>query len=226
VIRAFAAPARDRGRAAAPVRRVGPVAGLGAVLVALLLATGPAAAHHVGTWTPRDNEISANFKQVKFALQAGKFEVARRLYEAGALRRELQARAAALPPGLDARIADALARGDGRGTEDGLTVFFAALVRDLAQEAERQVGAPAESAEARAAAGRRFLEAIWRYYNLVDFAVTQRDARIATTVRLAFDEAEALARGAEPERLREPLRRIARALTGLIETSAQTRRDS
>ena len=79
---------------------------------------------------------------------------------------------------------------------------------------------------ARAASGQKFLEAIWRYYNLVDFAVTQRDARTATTVRLAFDEAETLVKGPQPERVREPLRRIARALAGLLEAAAQTRRDS
>ncbi len=186
----------------------------------------PAAGHHVGTWAPRDNEISANFKQVKFAIQAGRLDVARRLYEGGALRRELLDRAGALPAGLDARIAGALARGDARAAEEGLMLFFAALIRDLAREADRQLGEPGESAEARAAAGRRFLEAIWRYYNLVDFAVTQRDARTATTVRLAFDEAEALVKGPQPERVREPLRRIARALAGLLEAAAQTRRDS
>jgi hypothetical protein len=202
------------------------LAGLAAVLAALLGVAGPAAAHHVGAWSPRDNEISANFKQLKFSIQAGRFEVARRLYETGALRRELQARAARLPAGLDTHIARALARGDGRTAEDGLMVFFAALIRDLALEAERRLGETAESAEARAAAARRFLEAIWRYYNLVDFAVTQRDARAATTVRLAFDEAETLAKGPAPERLREPLGRIARALAGVIATSAPTRRES
>jgi hypothetical protein len=194
--------------------------------VLLGLLARAAAGHHVGTWAPRDNEISANFKQVKFAIQAGRLDVARRLYEGGALRRELLDRAGALPSGLDARIAGALARGDARAAEEGLMLFFAALIRDLAREADRQLGEPGESTEARAAAGRRFLEAIWRYYNLVDFAVTQRDARTATTVRLAFDEAETLVKGPQPERVREPLRRIARALAGLLEAAAQTRRDS
>jgi len=59
--------------------------------------------------------------------------------------------------------------------------------------------------------------------------VTQRNARAATTVRLAFDEAEGYVKAATPapERLREPLRRIVHALTGVIETSSQSaRRDS
>src|SRR5439155_1517951 len=80
----------------------------------------------------------------------------------------------------------------------------------------------AARADARAAIGRKFLEAIWRYYNLVDFLVTQRNARAATTVRLAFDEAEGYVKAAPPapERLGEPLRRIVHALTGVIETSS------
>ena len=83
---------------------------------------------------------------------------------------------------------------------------------------------------------------MWRYYNLVDFAVGQNDPKAAVAVRLAFDEAEgdgkappAAARGnvapeskgvparpvgaPSPERMRESLRRIVLALSGLIETS-------
>ena len=55
------------------------------------LAAGPAAAHHVGAYVPRDNEISANFKQIKFAIQARKLDIALRLFESGALRAEMRA---------------------------------------------------------------------------------------------------------------------------------------
>ena len=55
--------------------------------LAVALAGGPAAAHHVGVYVPRDNEVSANFKQIKFALQARKFDVALRLFDNGAPRR-------------------------------------------------------------------------------------------------------------------------------------------
>jgi hypothetical protein len=204
----------------------GAIAGL-----ALLLLAAPAAAHHVGAWAPRDNEVSANFKQLKFAVQAQKFAVARQLYAEGALRRELRARGPALPPGLDEAITAALAAGDARQAEGGLMVFIAALVRDLALEAERQVSDAALAPAARTAAGRKFLEAIWRYYNLVDFAVTQRDPKAATAVRLAFDEAEGYAKGAgapavEPARLREPFRQIARAMSSVIEASSSSARRS
>jgi hypothetical protein len=187
----------------------------------------PTFAHHVGAYTPRDNEISANFKQLKFSVEARKFEVALRLYDEGALRKELRARASTLPQGLDDGLRAALQRRDAPDAERGLMVFVVALARDLALEADRQLAAA--PADTRAAVGRKFLEAIWRYYNLVDFLVTQRNPRAATTVRLAFDEAEGYVKAAQPppERLSEPLRRIVHALTGVIEASSPSaRRDS
>jgi hypothetical protein len=196
----------------------------------LALTPGPAPAHHVGVWTPRDNEISTNFKQLKFALQAGRFDAALPLYQAGPLRRELQARAGRLPPGLDEDIRAALQAGDARAAERGLMVFFVALTRDLAREADRQLADGARPREARLASGRKFLEAIWRYYSLVDFAVTQHDPKAAIAVRLAFDDAESQARAApagDPDRLRGPLQQIVRVLTGVIEASSTSaRRDS
>jgi hypothetical protein len=182
----------------------------------------------VGAYVPRDNEISANFKQIKFSGQAQKFAVALKLYEDGALRRELSRRAAALPAGLDQSILDGLKAGDGPAVEAGLMVFFAALVRDLALEADRRLADARTAPAARVAGGSKFLEAIWRYYNLVDFAVSQRDPKAATAVRLAFEEAEGHAKAPTPapERMRPSLTRIARILTGVIEASSLTRRHS
>jgi hypothetical protein len=198
---------------------------LAVVLTAALMASA-ARAHHVGAYVPRDNEVSANFKQIKFAIQAEKLPVAARLYEAGALRRELARQAATLPPGLDASIRDALHAGDGRAAETGLMVFFAALVRDLAREADRQLADPHPPAAARVAGGGKILEAIWRYYNLVDFAVSQRDPKAATAVRLAFEEAEAQVKAPAPapERMRPPLHTIARVLAGVIEAASPSPR--
>jgi hypothetical protein len=204
-----------------------------AVVLALTL-TAPVAAHHVGAYVARDNDVSANFKQIKFSMQVGKFDVARRLYETGALRKNLRAQASTLPTGLDEAIGAALAAGKADRAETGLMVFFAALARDLALEADRQLADVQAPAAARVAAGAKILEAIWRYYNLVDFAVSQRDPKAATAVRLAFDEAEghAKAQAPAPERMRAPLTQIARVLMGVIEASspparnAVTRRDS
>lgn len=214
--------------------------GLLAVVVGVI-AGGPAAAHHVGTYVPSDNEISANFKQIKFSIQAGKFDVARRLFESGAVRAEMRAQAARLPAGLEEATRAALGAGDGRRAERGLMVFFAGLSRDLALEADRRLADTKEAAAARVAAGQKFLEAIWRYYNLVDFAVSQYDPKASVAVRVAFDEAEGYARGGasaggnagpksepvtgravqapDPEKMREPLQRMARTLSGLIDTA-------
>jgi hypothetical protein len=196
-----------------------------AVLLALL-APGRVDAHHVGAYVPRDNEVSANFKQIKFSLQAQKFDVALALYERGALRRELRKQAATLPPGLDASLDAALRSGDARSAETGLMVFFAALVRDLALEADRQLADARAPAAGRIAGGGKILEAIWRYYNLVDFAVSQRDPKAATAVRLAFDDAEAETKAPRPapERIRPPLVTIARVLAGVIDASSSPAR--
>src|SRR5213080_825666 len=103
---------------------------------------GPAAAHHVGTYVPKDNEITTNFKQIKFSVEAGKFAVARRLFDTGPLQTDMRARAARLPAGLEAGLRAALEGGDGAEVERGLTIFFAALARDLAREATRQTADP------------------------------------------------------------------------------------
>jgi len=198
-----------------------------AVLTVLVTTISPAAAHHVGSYVPRDNAVTTNFKQVKFTVQAQKYDVALRLFEAGPLRAEMRAHAATLPPDLEDGTRAALAAGDGREVERRLMIFFAALSRDLALEADRQIARPEASAEARVATGRKFLEAIWRYYNLVDFAVATRDNKTSVAVRLAFDEAEgyvkpanAGAAPADPAGLRKPLQRIADVLSTLIDSSS------
>ena len=196
---------------------------------ALLTTAAPmrAAAHHVGTYTVRDNEISQNFKQIKFALQARKLDVAAKLYDEGAVRREMQAQAARLPAGLEARTQAALRVGDVPRAEAGLAALFAALARDLAVEADRKVVDTVGTAETRIAAANRFLEAIWRYWNLIDFVASQRDPKAAVAIRLAFDEAETFTRGKDAARLRAPLARITQTLDGVVQTlETVTRRDS
>jgi len=185
------------------------------------------AAHHVGTYTVRDNAVSQNFKQIKFALQARKLDVAAKLYDDGAVRREMTAQAARLPAGLEARTQAALRAGDVPRAEAGLAAFFAALARDLAVEADRTVTDTATAADVRMATANRFLEAIWRYWNLIDFVASQRDPKAAVAIRLAFDEAESLTRGRDAARLRGPLARITETLDGVVRTlETVTRRDS
>lgn len=208
-----------------------------------LLAAGPAAAHHVGTYVPRDNAVSADFKAITFAVRARKFDVARRLFEQGELRTQMRARAAGLPAGLEAGTAAALSAGDAGQVERHLLILLAALARDLARDADRWLADSREDRAARLAAGRRFLGAIWRYYNLIDFAVSMRDSKTSVGIRLAFDEAESSVKdgpapaavggagpvpvpAADPDRLRGPLGRIARLLDDLIAALAPSRRNS
>ena len=198
-----------------------------AVLAAFVAVGAPALAHHVGAYVPKDNAVTTNFKQVKFSVQARKFDVALRLFETGTLRAEMRAHAATLPPGLEDGTRAALAAGDGPEVERRLMIFFAALSRDLALEADRRIARPDATAEARADTGKKFLEAIWRYYNLVDFAVATRDNKASVAVRLAFDDAETYVKPAtcgtapvDPVGLRKPLQRIAQVLSTLIESSS------
>jgi hypothetical protein len=204
----------------------------------------PALAHHVGSYTARDNEVSTNFKQIKFSLQAGKFDVALRLFEGGPLRKEMQTRAGRLPAGLESSTRAALRARDTKAAELDLALFVVALARDLALEADRKLADGAAPADARVAAGAKFLEAIWRYYNLVDFAITERDSRTAVGIRLAFEEADGFTKpngrtgtAPDPQRLRAPLQRVAQLLGDFIQSaptssspptppSVPTRRDS
>jgi hypothetical protein len=193
------------------------------VALAAALAAGPAAAHHTGVYTPKDNAVTTNFKQIKFSVEARKFDVARRLYAEGPLRAEMTARAATLPAGLEAGTRAALDAGDAAATERGLMLFFCALGRDLAREGARQLAAGAPPATT----APRFLEAIWRYYNLVDFAVSRRDSRASVAMRLAYDDAEAAARSADAApaavsgpKVRESFQRIATILAGVVEGAA------
>jgi len=132
-----------------------------------------------------------------------------------------------LPPGLEDGTRAALAAGDGPEVERRLMIFFAALSRDLALEADRRIARPDATADARVDTGKKFLEAIWRYYNLVDFAVATRDNKASVAVRLAFDDAETYVKPAtggtapvDPVGLRKPLQRIAQVLSTLIESSS------
>jgi hypothetical protein len=183
--------------------------------ISAVLAT-PAAAHHTGVYAPKDNAITTNFRDVKFAVQAGKFDVALRRFDDGALRAEMRARAASLPAGLESRTRAALQARDAAAVEQSLMIFFIALAHDLAREADRQLAA---APAAPAATAQRFLEAIWRYYNLVDFAVGQRHPATSTAMRLAYDEAESAVRAkpaADAARLRGTFQRIAAILSRVV----------
>ncbi len=217
-----------------------------ALALATALTATPAPAHHVGTYTARDNELSQNFKQVKAALQAKKPDVALRLFEDGAVRRTMRADAARLPAGLEADTRAALRAGDAARAEGLIVALMAALARDMAVEASARVRDTAAPADARRATATRFMEAIWRYWNLIDYTASQREPKAAVAIRLAFDEAEGLAKTAnapvaanpctgrrpagtrasgDPAMLATPFTRIGDNLATVVQTlSSPTRR--
>ena len=46
-----------------------PLRAVALAVLAVVTGVAPAAAHHTGVYTPKDNAISANFKQLKFSVQ-------------------------------------------------------------------------------------------------------------------------------------------------------------
>jgi len=175
---------------------------------------------------PKDNAVTTNFKQVKFSVQAKKYDVALRLFDAGPLRAEMRAHAATLPPGLEDGSAPRSRPATGRGRADAHDLFCRAR-RDLALEADRQPPVPTPPRTRAPPPDVKFLEAIWRYYNLVDFAVAIATQELGRR-RLAFDE-----RRATSSRRPAGLRRrpagipaaapaIAQVLSTLIDSSSPT----
>ncbi len=178
---------------------------VGLVMLAVALGLGgAAAAHHVGTFVPKDSEVSANFKQIKFAIIDGKFDAALRLFDEGALRAEMKRPERRLPAGLEDGLRAALTAGDVRRADLGLMVFMLFVARDLAQEAERRLADASIPPTARLAQTGKLLEAVWRYYNLVDFVVYQRDVKAALGARLAFDDAESAVGGGGADPMKSP----------------------
>ena len=109
----------------------------GSVCAFLVLGVAaPAAGHHVGAYVPKDNAVTTNFKQVKFSVQAKKFDVALRLFETGALRTEMRAHASTLPAGLEEGTRAALKASD--GPEVSPETRELRYVQDLVTQGRRQ----------------------------------------------------------------------------------------
>lgn len=164
-----------------------------AVLVALVLGAWgpPAAAHHLGVIVPRDDEVTLGFKRVRALLKEGRFHLAARECEATPLGRRLAEVSTQGGPDVRAEVRAAIAQRDGPGAEQALMRFFLAVLRGLLGEALARVDDPGPPERARAEQALKLLAAAWRYYNLVDFTLYQRDAKAALRARLAFEDAEA-----------------------------------
>ncbi len=213
-----------------------------ALLVAL--AAGPAAAHHVGAYVPRDNEVSANFKQIKFAIQARKLDVALRLFESGALRAEMRAQAARLPAGprgADARRARRGRRAAGRARAHDLL----RRARPRPRASRPTGGSPTRRSPrrpgwrpGRSSSRRSGATTTWSTSRSASTIRRPRWPSVSPSTRrkatprlpprrqpggnVAPESRRVPARpvaAPDPEKMREPLQRIALTLSGLIETS-------
>ena len=158
-------------------------------LVVSLGAVGPAAAHHVGAFIPRDDDLTKNFKEIKFAVGAGRFDLALKLFDDGVVHATMEKEEKRLPRGLEDRLRAALRGKDSAGVELRLAVFLTFMTRErltFALERLRRADLPPERRREQV---RRVLDAAWRYYNLADFAVVSRDAKTSAALRLGFEDA-------------------------------------
>ena len=152
-------------------------------------AVGPAAAHHVGVFIPRDDDISKNFKEIKFAVEAGRFDLALRLFDDGVVHTTMEKEEKRLPRGLEDGLRAALRGKDSPGVELRLAVFLTFMTRErlaFALERLRRTDLPPERRREHV---RRVLDAAWRYYNLADFAVVSRNAKTSAALRIGFEDA-------------------------------------
>jgi len=162
-----------------------------ASLLALAIVTGavgPAAAHHVGVFIPRDDDVTTNFKEIKFAVEAGRFDLALRLFDDGVVHTTMEKEEKRLPRGLEDGLRAALRGKDSPGVELRLAVFLTFMTRErlaFALERLRRTDLPPERRREQV---RRVLDAAWRYYNLADFVVVSRDAKTSAALRIGFED--------------------------------------
>lgn len=147
-------------------------------------------AHHVGVFTPKDTDLTLNFKQIKAAAQAGRFDVAVKLFDDGILHDTMEKYEKRLPPGLEDGLRAALKAKDLPGAELRLSVFLAFLTRERVRDAVVKLQEPGMAREQRWAQARKILNAAWRYYNLADFVISRQDPKAAVALRMAFEDGQ------------------------------------
>lgn len=160
----------------------------GALLSVSLLA--PVHAHHVGVFNPKDDNITKNFKNIRFAGQAGRFDVALKLFDDGILHATMERYEKSLPSGLEEGLRASLKAQDLPGLELRLSIFLAFLGKERVGDAMKRLQDPGLSPERRREHARRILDAAWRYYNLADFVISRQDPKAAAAVRMAFEDAQ------------------------------------
>lgn len=163
-----------------------------AVALALLSLGGvmPATAHHVGTFIPKDDDITKNVKDIRAATAAGRFDLAVRLFDDGIVHGTMEKQEKRLPRGLEDGLRAALRRGNLPGVDLRLAIFLAFLTDERLADALARLAAADVPAERRRDQARKLINAAWRYYNLADFVVSAQDARTGVALRMGFEDAQ------------------------------------
>jgi hypothetical protein len=175
---------------------------LSLLAIALLAISAPLEAHHLGVIVPRDDEVTLAFKRVRGLLKEGRFDLAAQECEGTPLGRRLVEASRGGTPDVSGEVRAALARRNVPGAELALLRFFLVVVRDLVGEALRRVNDPGLAERAQAEQALKLLAAGWRYYNLVDYTLYQREAKAALRARLAFEDIEFALGGSSSRQVR------------------------
>lgn len=164
-----------------------------ATVVGLVLCAGLlplAGAHHVGVFTPKDDDITKNFKEIKFSSQAGRFDVALKLFDEGVVHATMEKFEKELPPGLEDGLRAALKVKNLPGVELRLALFLAFMTRDRILGASGKLREQTLPPDLRRDQARKLVNAAWRYYNLADFVISRQDPKASVTLRMAFEDAQ------------------------------------
>jgi len=172
------------------------------IAVTLTLLPAPTIAHHLGVIVPRDDEVTLVFKRVRGLLKEGRFDLATRECDATPLGRRLDEMSRRGPPDVRAEVRAALARRDAPGTELALARFFLVTLRGLLGEALARVNDAGLAERVKGDQALKLMAAGWRYYNLMDYTLYQRDVKAALRIRLAFEDAEFALGGSKAKQAR------------------------
>ena len=163
---------------------------LGSALILFVAISDPAAAHHVGVFIPKDDDITRNLKEIRYAAEAGRPVLAVKLFDEGIVHTTVEKEEKRLPRGLEDGLRAALHRQDRPGTELRLAIVLAFLTRERLSNARARIHRPDLRPDRRREQARKLINAAWRYYNLADFAITAQDARTGVALRIGFEDAQ------------------------------------
>ena len=163
---------------------------LGSALILFAAISDPAAAHHVGVFIPKDDDITRNLKEIRYAAEAGRPVLAVKLFDEGIVHTTVEKEEKRLPRGLEDGLRAALHRQDRPGTELRLAIVLAFLTRERLSNARARIHRPDLRPDRRREQARKLINAAWRYYNLADFAITAQDARTGVALRMGFEDAQ------------------------------------